>query len=142
MLAWHIWCACGVILLIMELFTPVLFFLNLALAAFAVAVAAFYGASFLVQTIIFFVLSILLIATIRPLLLAKRSDDNLRQTGIQSKYIGSQAKVIKEVSKTSGRITIYGEEWEARAVYDEVYSVDTLVRIISSENLIMFVEKL
>ncbi len=141
MLAWQIWCIVGVLLFIVELFTPVLFFMNLAVAAFVVAIIAYFGISFMSQSIIFFVLSVFFVSFVRPLLL-KNGSDLAKKTGIQAKYIGAQAKVVSDITKYSGRIAIYGEEWDARALNDELLPKDSVVKIVSNENLILYVEKI
>ena len=38
---WQMWAVAGAVLVILEMFTPAMFFLNLALACFGVAAAAF-----------------------------------------------------------------------------------------------------
>lgn len=138
---WQIWCVFGLLLLILEMFTPALFFLNLALAAFFTAILAYFGISYIVQTVFFALISSLLILFLRPFLVSKLRSNN-SQTGIGAKYIGHEAKVIKEVTKTSGRIALYGEDWDARTLNDEVIPVDSVVNIIKNDSLILFVEKL
>lgn len=140
MVVWQVWCAAGILLLIIEMFTPALFFLNLAVAAFISAIFAYYGFSFIVQTIVFAIVAALLILFLRPLMLSKIKHKS-QETGMNDKYIGKVAKVVKEITNDSGRIAIYGEEWDARTCNDEVIPVGTNVIINSNESIIMYVEK-
>lgn len=137
---WQIWCVFGLLLLILEMFTPALFFLNLAFAAFFTAIFAHSGVTFISQTIVFSITSVLLIIFLRPFILLKIKTNNA-QTGVEAKYIGHEAKVINEITKTSGRISIYGEDWNARTLNGENIPVDSVVKIVKNESLIMYVEK-
>ena len=56
--------------------------------------------------------------------------------------IGKEAKTIQPTDKENGRITIYGEDWIARSVDGNEIPKDTIVKIISYENSIFFVEKI
>lgn len=136
---WQIWCSIGLILLLLEMFTPALFFINLAIAAFFSAIFAYLGYSFLTQTIVFSILAILCISFLRPFMLQKIKN-NGKKTGIEDKYIGHQAKVVHDVTATSGRIALYGEEWDARSVNDDLIPQGSFVKILKNESLIMYVE--
>ena len=54
---WQMWCIAGVILCIIEIFTPVLFFLNIGFACFCSAIVAAFGFSLTLQVICFAVFS-------------------------------------------------------------------------------------
>ncbi len=137
---WQVWCIAAFVLLILEMFTPALFFLNLALAALIVALFSYFGFSFVAQAFVFLVVSVSLIAFLRPFIMKKRNGKE-KLTGINDKYINNVAKVVQEVTKEEGRIAIYGEEWNARSVEEEVISVGEKVKIVKNENLIMYVER-
>ncbi|MGN0192658.1 MAG: NfeD family protein, partial [Candidatus Gastranaerophilaceae bacterium] len=63
-------------------------------------------------------------------------------TGMESKYIGNTAVVVKDVSKNSGRVAIYGEEWQARTTNDDVIPKGSNVKILSNESIVLYVEKI
>lgn len=137
---WQIWGIAGIILIIVEMFTPALFFLNLALAAIITGIAAFYHEfSVTGQVIIFAVASILLLAFLRPLLL--KSTEERGQTGVEAIYYGQIAKVTKSITKEGGRIAIFGEAWDAKSANGEEIKEDESVKIISCKGLTMIVEK-
>ena len=140
MLAWQILSIAGIIFIILEIFTPSMFFLNFALAAFLTALASLYTTKIIFLTLIFFILSFLSFAFLRPLILRRTNKET--ETGISDKYIGKIAKVIEEVSEFKGVIGIYGERWEARSIDKAVLPEGTEVKIVKNESIVMFVEKL
>ena len=61
---------------------------------------------------------------------------------MQGKYIGKTAKTVTEVTNTSGRIAVFGEEWDARSENGEVIPAASVVTITSIEGITMFVRHL
>jgi len=138
---WHVWLIIGVVLFIFEIFTPTMFFINLAVAAMITAIPAYYEADIIVQMICFSVLTVLSYMFLRPLLLGKIKSS--QETGVKGKYIGAMAKTVTEVTATSGRIAVFGEEWDARTEgSDEVIHAEQKVTITANEGIIMFVKSL
>ena len=140
MVLWEFLVVCGIGFIILELFTPSMFFLNFALASFLTAVASLYTTKMITLVLIFFVLSFLSFLFLRPFLLRKFSKET--ETGVNDKYIGKIAKVIEEVSGNNGAVSIYDERWNARTEDGSVIGIGEEVKIIRNESLIMFVEKL
>jgi len=134
---WQFLCVAGIAFVILEIFTPSMFFLNFALAAFLTAIMSLYIKGHFAIVLIFFVLSFLSFIFLRPILLRRYSKST--ETGIESKYIGQNARVTEDVNESSGVITIYDERWEARS-NGETISAGTEVRIVRNDGLIMFVE--
>lgn len=138
----HLWLfisIIGVALCILEILTPTMFFLNLAIGAFLTAIISVWFHNVTGLIVIFVVISSIVLVFLRPLLLKREPKEN--KTGIEGKYIGKIAKVESEITKNSGVISIYGERWEARNIYDDVIPEGTEARIVRNESLIMFVEK-
>lgn len=140
MALWQLIGAISIALFILEIFTPTMFFLNLAIAALITAVVAFWYVDIWGLAIIFTVLSILALVFLRPFLVKKSSKDEL--TGIEGKYIGNIAKAESDISSSQGVISIYGERWEARSIDNSLIPANSDVKIIKNDSLIMFVEKL
>ena len=139
MLAWQFLCVVGIAFVILEIFTPSMFFLNFALAAFITAAVSFITLNKFALVIVFFVLSFLSFAFLRPILLRRNSKDT--ETGIEGKYIGKTAKVVEEITEERGVITIYGERWEARTENGEIIPVGSEAKILRNDSLIMYVTK-
>ncbi len=137
---WELLCVVGVGFVILEIFTPSMFFLNFALASFITALASVYIANKFALVLIFFVLSFLSFAFLRPIIMKKNTKET--KTGIEDKYIGRVAKVVEEISEYKGVISIYDERWEARSEDKSVIPAGDEVKIIRNESLIMYVTKL
>ncbi len=140
MAIWQFLCIVGVGFVILEMFTPSMFFLNFALASFITAGASIYLTNKFMLVLIFFVLSFLSFAFLRPVILRKNTKET--ETGIESKYIGKIAKVIDDVSEFKGVISIYDERWEARSEDKSVIPAGCEVKIVRNESLVMYVTKI
>ena len=140
MTLWEFLVICGIGFVILELFTPGMFFLNFAAAAFITAIAALFTSKMITLVLIFFVMSFLSFIFLRPLLLKKITKET--ETGVNDKYIGKTVRVVEEVTSDRGVITIYGERWEARTIDGSVIELNANAKIIKNESLIMFVEKI
>lgn len=139
---WQICLITGIIFLIMEIFIPAYFFLNLSIAAFICALIPLVVniSPYLLVTIYCF-LSMCLILVLRPIL-TKTSNDKKLQTGMEAKYIGKTATAVEEINKSKGVISIYDERWQARNICDETIEKGSTVEIVSYEGLIMNVKKI
>ena len=136
---WEFLVICGIGFIILELFTPSMFFLNFALAAFITAAVSAFSLNTFALVIIFFILSFLSFIFLRPILLKKYSKET--ETGVNDKYIGKTAKVIEDVTANSGAISIYDERWSARCEEGSIPSGSD-VKIVRNDSLIMYVEKI
>ena len=136
--AWQLWCIAGVVFFIIEMFTPVLFFFNLALACFIAAICAAFGLMPVVQVIIFAVFSVIFLIWLRPVLIQRK---NAAENETENMYIGKTAKVIKTVTKDGGRIYIFDEEWPAVSLNEnDVFNEGEFVIIEKTENMLMYVK--
>ncbi len=138
-----LWGSIGVIFLILEMFTPGLFFLNFSISAFICAILALsIKALTMTNLIIFFcVLSVILIFTLRPMLIKRGNNQTKEQSGIEAKYVGQIAKVVENVDKEKGAISIYDERWQARNIEEGVIEAGCQVEIVGYESIVMKVKK-
>lgn len=137
---WQLLIITGIVFIIIEMFTPVMFFLNLALACFVTAVVALYVVDWNVLIPVFVVFSAIFLLFLRPILIKTRT--NGQKTGVEEKYIGRIAKATETVTSNSGVISIYNERWEARSNTGEEIPVGSEVKIVRNESLVLFVEKM
>ena len=137
---WEFLVICGIGFVILELFTPSMFFLNFALAAFVTALVSLITSKTITLVLVFFIMSFLSFIFLRPLLLKKMTKET--ETGVNDKYIGRTAKADEEITSDRGVISIYGERWEARTLDGSVIEAGTNVKILKNDSLVMFVEKL
>ncbi len=139
MIMWQLLVILGLVFLVLEMFAPMLFFLNFAIASFITAIASFIITDINILMLIFVVLSLLLLWFLRPLLVKSKNQKN-SNTGMKSKYIGQTAKVIEEVTSDSGVISIYDERWNARSINNKIIPIGSIVEIVKHESLIMSVK--
>lgn len=136
---WQFLLVVGVIFLIIEMFTPAMFFLNLALACFVTAVFALFTIDWNFLVPVFVVFSAIFLIFLRPLLMKTRNGN--KKTGVEEKYIGKTAKVVETVTSESGVVSLYDERWNARSESGEEISTGHQVEIIRNESLILYVKK-
>ena len=94
---WQIILCIGFLFLILEMFTPAMFFLNFAIAAFVCAGLSLITTNIPFLVTVFCVLSVILIYTVRPILKKLVKKDKATDTGLESKYIGQKASVIEDI---------------------------------------------
>ncbi|MFF1309098.1 NfeD family protein [Streptomyces sp. NPDC058307] len=87
----------------------------LAVGAVAASVAAGLGGDIVVQVLVFAVVSVALIAVVRPIATRHRSQRPQLATGIDA-LKGKQAVVLERVDSAGGRIKLAGEIWSARSL--------------------------
>ncbi|MGI5449042.1 NfeD family protein [Streptomyces sp. CA-243310] len=99
-----------------------------AVGAVAAAVTAALGGGVVAQVLVFVIVSVALIAVVRPL--ANRHQRPQHRTGIDA-LKGRSAVVLERVDGGGGRIKLAGEIWSARALdadvsYEPGQSVDVV----------------
>ena len=87
----------------------------LAAGAVAAAIAAGLGGDIVVQVLVFAVVSVALIAVVRPIATRHRSQRPQLVTGVDA-LKGKQAVVLERVDHAGGRIKLAGEVWSARSL--------------------------
>jgi membrane protein implicated in regulation of membrane protease activity len=126
-----LWIVLAIALAIGEAFTATL--LVIMFGALAASGAAALGAPFLLQVIVFALVSGLSVTAIRPIILRHaRTSLESGETAFGIEAIeGSQATVLEEVDGGHGMVKIDGEMWQARSFDgDEKYLPGERVRVI------------
>jgi membrane protein implicated in regulation of membrane protease activity len=109
-----VWLIAGIVLLGVELFTGTFVLVMLGGGALGAAVAAgLFGAPTAINAVVFAVVSVVLIAGVRPTL-RRRLHPALESTGHTP--VGSSALVVSRVDRDGGQVKIDGELWSARAL--------------------------
>jgi membrane protein implicated in regulation of membrane protease activity len=117
-----------------------MFCINFAFAGIITAIISIFWGNLSELIWIFLILSVLSIFFVKPILVKLIKKET--STDFDSQYIGKIVKVIEPITKTKGAVTIYDERWEARLQYDtEEIPVDSDVKIVANDSLILFVEK-
>lgn len=114
-----LWLIAAVLLGIGELLTPGLFFLGpVALAAVGAAITAGVGGGIVLQLIVFIGVSLASLAFLRPIARRHVHMPALTRTGTAA-LVGKKALVVRRVDANGGLVRIGGEEWSARAFFEE-----------------------
>jgi membrane protein implicated in regulation of membrane protease activity len=114
-----LWAIAAVLLAIGELLTPGLFFLGpVAVAAVAAAIAAALGGGVILQFLVFIAGSLASLAVLRPVARRHLHMPAISRTGTAA-LVGTKALVLQRVDGHGGLVKIGGEEWSARAFFDE-----------------------
>jgi len=132
-----VWLALAIIFIVIEIFAPGFIFACFVIGSVAAGVTATMSDSYLLQIIVFAVVSMVLIPLTRPLAnkITKPSPVISNVDGL----IGKTGYVKNEVSDTAGQILIDNQIWQARS--DNTIGVNTKVRIIAVEGATMRVEE-
>lgn len=105
----------------------------LAVGAVAAAVMAGLGFGAVAQVIAFGVVSVALIAVVRPIAARHSAQRPQLATGVEA-LKGKQAVVLERVDGAGGRIKLAGEVWSARSLdADSVYEVGQGVDVVEIE---------
>lgn len=122
--AWAVWLGLATFLGIAELVSLDLVLAMLAVGALGGAVSAAVGAGVAVQIIVAGVVSIGMLAVVRPSLVARLHQGPELKLGT-SKLIGQRAVVTQRITGlAAGQIRLAGETWTA-APYDEHLAIET-----------------
>ncbi|MEU3349467.1 NfeD family protein [Streptomyces sp. NPDC006700] len=104
-----------------------------AVGAVVAAVVAGFGFGVVVQVLTFVVVSVALIAVVRPIAARHRQQRPELATGVDA-LKGKQAVVLERVDGSGGRIKLAGEIWSARALdTDHAYEVGEQVDVVDIE---------
>lgn len=112
---WLWWVGAALLLGLIEITTLDFVFIMFAGGALAAAGTNAAGFDLWVQVIVFAVVSVLLLITLRPPLkryMARGGPETLTNA---EAHVGRSASVVEEVTEVSGLIKLMGEVWTARA---------------------------
>jgi membrane protein implicated in regulation of membrane protease activity len=131
--AWVWWLVVAAALGIPLVVTAMPEFGMLAVGAVAAAVFAGLGFDVVAQVLSFVVVSVALIAVVRPIALRHSAQRPQLATGVDA-LKGKQAVVLERVDGSGGRIKLAGEVWSARALDTErAYEVGQEVDVVEIE---------
>ncbi len=141
-MSWINWIILGVILTVIEIFTPTFFVLLFGIGAFLAGLFSYFGASITLQWVIFLGVSAFLVIYVRKLFIKHVQGLPTREANVDE-YIGKEAIVLKDVEKNSlsGRVKIEGEIWVAVTDEPEPIKAGELVKITGISGTKLIVKK-
>jgi membrane protein implicated in regulation of membrane protease activity len=126
-----LWLAAAAVFAIGEMATPGSFFLApFAVGAFVAALLAFAGVSVTVEWIVFVVVSVVVLALLRPL--ARRLDRDALDHGVGSRrLVGRPATVVGAIPAGDeiGMVRIDREQWRAQSIDGTAIPAGVAVRV-------------
>lgn len=101
-----------------------------AVGALAACVTSLFTGNWIIQSIVFIIVTVLFLLFLRPLAV-KYVDNKTEKTNVDS-IIGRTAKVVTEIDNVNakGMVVIDGVEWTARSKDDRVIPKETLVEVV------------
>ncbi len=135
------WLALAAVLAIIEAFTVSLVTIWFALGAIGATLAAAFGASEVLQIVVFVVLSTLLLIATRPL--ARKLLKGKGEATNADRLIGAEGKVIEEIDpvENSGQVKVGGKIWSATTANGERIEVGEFVVVESISGVKAVVHK-
>ena len=129
--AWLIWLIAAVIFGVGEIATLGFFLAPFAGGALVAALLAAVGAGAAVSWAVFLVVSVVLLAALRPIARSHRKQAPRLRTGTAA-LVGRSGMVIERIANDEGVgcVRLDGEIWTARAFDDEVIEPGTRVQVI------------
>ena len=130
---WLVWLLVAGLFAGAETASATLVFVMFAGGALAGSIAAALGASIAVQGVIAVLVSIALLAGLRPVLRRHLMRNPLIPSG-SDKLVGREAVVLTAVNAYDGRVRLNGGEWSARTDDRQlVLPAGTVVRVVAIE---------
>lgn len=112
---WALWLTAFLAFAAVEMITLDLFFIMLGGGTLAALVADFAGADLWLQIVIFCVVSLLMVAFVRPVAVSHLKKGPSGQLTNVDRLIGEQAVVMEPVTAEGGLVKIGGDVWSARS---------------------------
>ncbi len=113
---WILWLVLFLALAAIESLTLDLFFLMLSAGALVALITTFLGAPFVLQVVVFCVVSLLMIVLVRPIALKHLKKGPREQRSNMERLIGETAMALEPVTGTSGLVKLGGDTWSAKTV--------------------------
>ena len=134
-----IWLVLMVIFLVLEAVTVVTVSLWFAVGALVALLVSLVGLELWVQIVLFFIVSGVLLACLRPMV-QRHFNPKLSRTNVDA-LIGSKGYVIADIDNISaaGQVKLGGMEWSARSANGLPISAGTLVKVAYIEGVKAYV---
>ena len=134
-----VWFALMVFFIFLEASTVSLVSTWFAIGSLGAMIAALCGGSLWLQSVLFFVISVALLLSLRPFV-RKYLNPRLVKTNVDS-VIGMEGLVMVTIDNaySSGQVKLGGMEWSARSTSGEIIEPGELIRVDRIEGVKVFV---
>ena len=135
---WLIWLSAGIILAILEVFTPGFFIVGIGVSMAITALFSAMGLPFWVQLLVCGVMILMFFLLVRPLVMKIPHSDS-KKTGTAA-IMGEEGIVVETITRIEGgRVKVGGEVWKAKS--DETIEKDSLVIVTGVEGVTLNVRR-
>ena len=135
---WLIWLSAGIILAILEVFTPGFFIVGIGVSLAIAALPAALGLPFWVQLLVCGAMILIFFLLVRPLVMKIPHSDS-KKTGTAA-LMGEEGIVVETITRIEGgRVKVGGEVWKAKS--DEHIEKDLLVVVTGVEGVTLNVRR-
>lgn len=128
---WYIWLIAAIIFCIAEILYSGFFIIWFAIGSLAALITSFFTNNLVIQTIIFLIVSLVLLITLTKRVTNKLLKHSTIATNVDG-LIGKKGMVIETIGENTlqpGLVKLDGEIWTATSLHDEVIEKGTLVEI-------------
>lgn len=138
---WQMWAVIAVLCLILELTAGDFFIICFSIGAVFTAIAAVIGLGFYWQLAIFAAATLFSLFMVRPVALRYLHRNDEYRVSNADALIGRKGRVVEAIEADGfGRVQIDGDIWKAVTKSGEPVPVDTNVRVVDRESIIITVE--
>ena len=136
-----LWLVLFVIFIVVEIMTISLTSIWFAVGSFLALITTFFDLDFMIQILLFGVVSVVLMIFTKPLF-SKHFLNKRNVTNYES-IIGQQAKVTERINniENKGTVMINGLEWTARADGNFIIEENSIVEVVRVEGVKVIVKK-
>lgn len=139
---WENWIYAGLILLILEIFTPGFVVACIGIGAFLASIFAYFDASVSIQLLVFSLGTLLSFLGIRPYVLEHIYKSKEESSTNADTLIGKVTKVKETINNNlnKGRVTIYGDNWRARSEDGSEIKKGETVEVVEIDSTVLIVK--
>ena len=137
---WALWLVLFLGFAAVEALTLDLFFAMLAVGALAAMLSSLLAAPLFLQVVVFALVSVLMIAVVRPLALKHLKHSTPEQLSNVDRLVGGPALTLEPVSAMAGTVKIGGETWSARSAHGASLPAGVQVRVARIDGATAVVE--
>lgn len=139
---WENWIYAGIILLILEVFTPGFVLACIGIGALLASVFTYFDASISIQLLVFSGVTLISFLGIRPYALKYlyKAEGSIKTNA--DSLIGTKG-IVKEtinIDLNKGRVAIYGDNWKARSLDKSIIKKGDSVEVVDMESTILIVK--
>ena len=144
MISWYYWLTLGILMIIIEIFTPGFVLASFGIGCLLAALGSFLGFNIYIQITLFCIGTLFVFFTIRPLykkhILPEKDQEPTNVDALK----GQQARVIEKIDhdQDSGRVKIGGEDWRAVAEDGSTIETGEMVKVLRIEGVKAIVRKI